>query len=41
MPRADFRSRLCGLERWRWGTGAALIGVRLLAADAPLALFPS
>lgn len=34
---ADYESRLRALERWRWGTGAALLGVALMAADSPLA----
>ena len=33
----DYENRLRALERWRWGTGAALVGVFLLAADSPLA----
>jgi hypothetical protein len=33
----DYETRLRALERWRWGTGAALAGVFLLAADSPLA----
>lgn len=33
---ADHEDRLRRLERWRWGTGAALTGVMLLAANSPL-----
>ena len=32
----DHEDRLRRLERWRWGTGAALTGVVLLVADSPL-----
>lgn len=36
--RLDFRGRIRALERWRWGTGAALIGAVLafIPALAPL-----
>lgn len=38
---SDQEGRLRALEKWRWGTGAALVGVVVLVADSPLsALLP-